>query len=88
VEITTLTDIDRFDSDVVHIPEFVVTRPIDEVPPPPNGDKPEGRYAWAKEMGGVDATGSLFRRRSTSRCASLPPTPRSSTSRRSPSAAT
>ena len=61
VAITTITDIDRFDSDVVHIPEFVVARPIGEVPEPPNGDSPEGRWAWAREMGGVDATQSLFR---------------------------
>jgi hypothetical protein len=61
VQVTTITDIDRFNSDVVHIPEFVVNRPISEVPPPPNGDRPEGRFAWAREMGGVDATESLFR---------------------------
>ena len=61
VTVTTITDIDRFNSDVVHVPEFVVTRPISEVGRPPNGDSPEGRFAWAREMGGVDATESLFR---------------------------
>jgi len=61
VEVTMLTDIDRFNSDVVHIPEFVVTRPISEVPRPPSGNNSDGRWAWAKKMGGVDVTESLFR---------------------------
>jgi hypothetical protein len=61
VEVTTVTDVDRFDSTVVHIPEFVVTRPIGQVPPPPNGASPDGRYSWAHELGGVDASASLMR---------------------------
>jgi len=61
VEITTITDLDRFNSDVVHVPEFVVARSIDEVGPPPNGEESAGRWAWARDMGGVDATESLFR---------------------------
>jgi hypothetical protein len=61
VAITTLTDVDSFKSDVVHVPEFVLNRPINQVPPPPNGDLPDGRYAWAHQLGGVDATESLFR---------------------------
>lgn len=61
VQVSTITDIDRFNSDVVHVPEFIVERPIGQVPPPPNGESQEGRYAWAKEMDGVDATASLFR---------------------------
>jgi hypothetical protein len=61
VQITTITDIDRFDSDVVHIPEFVVPRPIGQVPPPPNGESEEGRYRWAHDLGGVDASSSLMR---------------------------
>ena len=61
VVVTTLTDIDRFNTDVVHIPEFVVTRPISQVPRPPSGNNFEGRWAWAKRMGGVDVTASLFR---------------------------
>jgi hypothetical protein len=58
---STVTDIDRFNSDVVHVPEFVVARPVGKVPPPPNGESPDGRFAWAKEIGGVDATATLFR---------------------------
>jgi hypothetical protein len=61
VEATTITDIDRFDSDVVHIPEFVVPRPIGRIPAPPNGDSPEGRYRWAHDLGGVDASSTLTR---------------------------
>ena len=61
LQITTVTDVDQFNSDVVHIPEFVVTRPISEVPRPPSGNSFEGRFKWAKAMGGVDATESLFR---------------------------
>jgi hypothetical protein len=61
VEATAITDIDRFDSDVVHIPEFVVPRPIDRIPAPPNGDSPEGRYRWARDLGGVDASSTLTR---------------------------
>jgi hypothetical protein len=61
VQITTVTDIDQFKSDVVHVPEFVVSRPISQVPAPPNGDSPEGRFSWARDMGGVDATESLIR---------------------------
>jgi hypothetical protein len=61
VRATTITDIDRFDSDVVHIPEFVVPRPIGRIPAPPSGDRSEGRYRWAHELGGVDASSSLMR---------------------------
>ena len=61
VQAVTITDIDRFDSDVVHIPEFVVPRPIGQVPAPPNGDSPEGRYGWAHDLGGVDVSSSLMR---------------------------
>jgi hypothetical protein len=61
VKIATITDVDRFDSDVVHVPEFVVPRPIGRIPAPPNGDLPDGRYSWAHAMGGVDATASLMR---------------------------
>jgi hypothetical protein len=61
VQVTTITDIDRFDSGVVHLPEFVVDRPIGEVPPPPSGNAAEGRFAWGKEIGGVDAFASLIR---------------------------
>lgn len=58
---SAITDIDRFDSDVVHIPEFVVPRPIDRIPAPPNGDSPEGRYRWAHDLRGVDASSTLTR---------------------------
>jgi hypothetical protein len=61
VQATVITDVDRFDSDVVHVPEFVVPADIEEVPPPPNGDSEEGRYAWAHGLGGVDASSSLMR---------------------------
>jgi hypothetical protein len=61
VQITTLTDVDRFDSDLGHFPEFIVDRPIDKVSRPPGGNTPDGRYGWAKEMGGVDASASLIR---------------------------
>jgi hypothetical protein len=61
VQAATITDVDRFDSDVVHIPEFVVPGPIGQIPPPPNGDSEVGRYAWAHDLGGVDAASSLMR---------------------------
>jgi hypothetical protein len=61
VQITTITDLDRFHSDLGHFPEFIVDRPIDKVSRPPSGNTPDGRYGWAKEMGGVDASASLIR---------------------------
>jgi hypothetical protein len=61
VQITTITDVDRFRSDVIHLPEFVVDRPIRKVSRPPHGNAPEGRFQWAREMGGVDASASLIR---------------------------
>jgi hypothetical protein len=42
-------------------PEFIVQRPIAEVGPPPNGEDEQGRYRWAKEMGGVDAFATVLR---------------------------
>jgi hypothetical protein len=61
VQATVITDVDRFDGDVAHVPEFVVPAPVDEIPPPPNGASEEGRYAWAHGLGGVDASSSLMR---------------------------
>ena len=61
IRITTITDIDRFESRAVHIPEFLVDRPIQRVPRPPNGNSFEGRFEWAKALGGVDAEASLIR---------------------------
>jgi hypothetical protein len=46
--------------DDIHNPEFIVQRPITEVGPPPNGEDEEGRYRWAKEMGGVDAFATVL----------------------------
>jgi hypothetical protein len=42
-------------------PEFIVRRSIAEVGRPPNGEDEQGRYRWAKEMGGVDAFGTVLR---------------------------
>jgi hypothetical protein len=61
VQAVTITDVDRFDSDVAHVPEFVVPRPVGQIPPPPNGDSEEGRWSWAHDLGGVDASSSLMR---------------------------
>ena len=61
VQITTITDLDRFHSNIGHFPEFIVDRPIDKVSRPPSGNTPDGRYRWAKEMGGVDGRASLIR---------------------------
>jgi hypothetical protein len=61
VQAVTITDVDRFDSDVVHVPEFVVPRPVGQIPPPPNGASEEGRWSWAHDLGGVDAASSLMR---------------------------
>ena len=44
-----------------HHPEFIVQRSIAEVGPPPNGEEKQGRYRWAKEMGGVDALATVLR---------------------------
>jgi hypothetical protein len=63
VRVDVITDVDRFasDSGVVHVPTFVVPRPITAIGPPPNGKQPEGRYTWAHQMGGVDSTETLIR---------------------------
>jgi hypothetical protein len=48
-------------TDPLHNPEFIVQRSIAEVGPPPNGGEEQGRYSWAKEMGGVDALATVLR---------------------------
>ena len=61
VQITTLTDIDRFDSDLGHFPEFIVDRPIERSLVPRTATRrravTDGRRRWA----GVDASASLIR---------------------------
>ncbi len=44
-----------------HNPEFIVQRPIAEVGAPPNGEEKEGRFRWAREMGGIDALATVLR---------------------------
>jgi hypothetical protein len=63
VRVDVITDVDRFasDSGVLHIPTFVVPRPITAIGPPPNGKQAEGRYTWAHQMGGVDSIETLIR---------------------------
>ncbi|MFN2507059.1 MAG: toll/interleukin-1 receptor domain-containing protein, partial [Acidimicrobiales bacterium] len=63
------TNIDDFDySGTAHVPEFLTTRPINEVGPPPNvrlergaDGNQKGRWAWARQLGAVDATETLIR---------------------------
>jgi hypothetical protein len=62
IQVEVLMDPELIDTvDEFHNPEFIVQRPIAEVGPPPNGDDEQGRYRWAKEMGGVDALGTALR---------------------------
>jgi hypothetical protein len=61
LHIQVLTDVDSFESGVVHVPRFVLPDDPDALPPPPAGDRPEGRYQWAHALGGVDAGESLVR---------------------------
>ena len=67
------TNLDDFDyTGIAHVPEFLTTRPIGEVGPPPNvridptaaiasDTNFKGRWAWAHQMGAVDATETLLR---------------------------
>ena len=67
------TNLDDFDyTGIAHVPEFLTTRPIGEVGPPPNvridptaamvsDTNRKGRWAWAHQMGAVDATETLLR---------------------------
>ena len=67
------TNIDDFDyTGTAHVPEFLTTRPIGEVGPPPNvrlqriggvlADTNQiGRWTWARQLGAVDATVTLLR---------------------------
>ena len=60
--VDVVTDVDLIDDTKhPHVPEFVISRPIEEIGPPPNGDFEQGRYAWAHAQGGVDALQSLVR---------------------------
>jgi hypothetical protein len=68
------TNPDDFDHlDIDHVPEFIVTRPVEEIGPPPNpqiqGDpgsirqdlNRSGRWSWAHRLHGVDARSTLVR---------------------------
>lgn len=62
VQVEVVKDPDQFTTlDAAHNPEFVVQRSIDAVGPPPNGDNERGRFRWAKQMGGIDATSTVLR---------------------------
>ena len=75
VQAQVIADVDRFSGEAVgsgggpaqtrtgavHAPEFLVPRPLDQIGPPPSGKNAEGRYAWAHDMGGVDAWDTLIR---------------------------
>jgi hypothetical protein len=62
LQVEVVTDVDRIDDTAhPHIPEFVIDKPIEQIGPPPNDDREDGRYAWAHGMDGVDATQSLVR---------------------------
>jgi hypothetical protein len=61
VEVQVTSDVDQFESEAVHVPEFVVPRPLAAIGPPPSGDRQDGRYAWAHAMGGVDARQTVLR---------------------------
>jgi hypothetical protein len=56
LSVSVVADPDRIQHEGLgHVPEFVIQRPIERIGPPPNGDKPVGRYVWAHAMGGIDA---------------------------------
>jgi hypothetical protein len=60
LRVQVIDDVDRFHSDAVHVPAFVIpgARPL---PAPPSGERPDGRWAWAHEHGGIDADETLVR---------------------------
>jgi hypothetical protein len=70
----SIVDVARFRSDAPHVPEFVIPRVASAVPKPPDAgaapnpydphhadDIEPARYAWAHELGGVDAGETLVR---------------------------
>jgi hypothetical protein len=63
VQLAVVTDVDRFRSRArgSYIPEFIITRPLAQVGPPPNGSEVAGRWKWAHELGGIDAYQTLIR---------------------------
>jgi hypothetical protein len=65
ISVQVLTDVDRFESnsgvDAARVPEFTIPRPISQIPPPPAGSNPQGRYKWAHHLGGIDTGSSLVR---------------------------
>lgn len=61
LRVQVITDPDQFRSGVVDLPEFVIRRPIGEIPAPPSGNDSAGRYAWAHRLGAVDAGESVVR---------------------------
>jgi hypothetical protein len=62
VQVEVLTDPESFDTfDQMRLPTFVVQRTIEQVGPPPSGEDSTGRFRWAREMEGIDATSTVLR---------------------------
>jgi hypothetical protein len=62
VQVDLVQDVDLFHTlDALFLPEFVIRKPIEEIAIPPNGDVREGRYRWAKALGGIDAGQTVMR---------------------------